>query len=214
MMDSLLNPAWDGTGTLNDIALMVMPFCAIPPGLARPARNQPLAFPPGRGRDASRGPGKSPKPHGPRSRPAADKKKPPPKGRQKGKQHSPAADKQRLRTWSMQSRLREFNRRLGKQPPSSTADEAVQRINQTLERVEDLYSGIPKKVPPPPKNMPDGRMYPKQSDFIKRQPNVSIIAETRRHKILLGRHGSITISRSQTAQVEFHQSGVGTSHEQ
>ncbi len=125
-----------------------------------------------------------------------------------------AAAAQRPRASSIPQRLQEFYRRLGAQRPSSNADDALRRINRTLDDVEDLYSGIPKKVPPPPIDMTDGRMYPPQSDFIMRQRDGSIIAETRRHKILLGSEGSITIRITRTDQIQFHQPGARTSHVQ
>ncbi|MEX2112558.1 MAG: hypothetical protein WD845_05195 [Pirellulales bacterium] len=59
-MDRLLNPAWDGTGTLNDIAIGLGGFSGGAPGLSNSAGKQPLASPPRRGRRPARKPGRSP----------------------------------------------------------------------------------------------------------------------------------------------------------
>jgi hypothetical protein len=106
-------------------------------------------------------------------------------------------------------RLTEYFNRLRGQPASRTAEEALGRVNQTLTVVEDALSGIPRQNPPPPRNMPDGRMYPPLEDSIIRNPNGSITANTRGHTIEIGRDGSITMTNRQTGQVDFHQPGAG-----
>jgi RHS repeat-associated protein len=106
-------------------------------------------------------------------------------------------------------RLREYFDRLGKQPPSRTADEALGRISRTLEEVEDALSGIPKKTPPPPPKMPDGRMYPPQPDKIVRNADGSISARTAGHTVEIGADGSITIRNIKTGEIDFHQPGAG-----
>lgn len=124
--------------------------------------------------------------------------------------HRPAsAAAQSARGWTIQRRLQEFYRRLGAQTPSSNAEDALRRVNDTLDEVENLYSGIPKKVPSPPPSMPDGRMYPPQMDNIKRHVDGSMTAGTRRHTITLGNDGSIAIGNRSTGQIEFHQPGLG-----
>jgi hypothetical protein len=110
---------------------------------------------------------------------------------------------------SMRERLDEFYRRLGAQPPAATADDALERIRRTLDEVEDLYSGIPKKTPPPPRNQPDGRMYPPQDDSVTRNPDGSLVAQTQGHTIDIGKDGTITMRKRRTGQVEFHQAGGG-----
>lgn len=106
-------------------------------------------------------------------------------------------------------RLTEYFKRLGKQPASRTAEETLGRVGRTLEEVEDALSGIPKKTPPPPPKMPDGRMYPPQADHITRNPNGSISASTAGHRIEIGADGSITIKNIETGQIDFHQRGAG-----
>jgi len=109
----------------------------------------------------------------------------------------------------MSRRLAEFYKRLGMQATSRTAEEALERICKTLEEVEDLYSGVPKKDPPPLPTMPDGRMYPPLEDRITRHADGSATAETRRHDILLGSDGGITIKNRRTGKIEFQQPGGG-----
>jgi len=110
---------------------------------------------------------------------------------------------------SREERLREYFHRLGGQPASQTAEEALTRIVRTLEEVEDAHSGIPKSEPPPPMNLPDGRMYPPQADRIVRHRDGSITARTRGHDISIGSQGSITIRSRQTGEIEFHQPNAG-----
>lgn len=110
---------------------------------------------------------------------------------------------------SREERLREYFRRLGGQPPSQTAEDALERIIVTLDEVEDAYSGIPKSDPPPAMNVLGNRMYPPQADRIIRQRDGSITARTRGHEISIGSNGSIAITNSQTAAVEFQQAGTG-----
>ncbi len=110
---------------------------------------------------------------------------------------------------SREERLREYFRRLGGQPASQTAEEALNRIVRTLDEVEDAHSGIPKSEPPPPMNMSDGRMYPPQADRIIRNRDGTITTRTRGHDIFIGSNGSITIRNRQTGQIEFQQPSGG-----
>jgi hypothetical protein len=109
----------------------------------------------------------------------------------------------------MQERLEEFYRRLGAQPPSATADDALKRVRKTIDEVEDQYSGIVKKDPPPPPGRRDGRLYPPLDDRVTRNPDGSLVARTQGHTISLGKDGTITIRNRATRQVEFHQDGGG-----
>jgi len=54
--------------------------------------------------------------------------------------------------------LDEYFRRLDKGSAPSSADDALQRVNRTLDEVEDELSGVPRN--PNPGLEPDGRMYP------------------------------------------------------
>jgi hypothetical protein len=104
---------------------------------------------------------------------------------------------------ALQDRIKEFYKRLGASPRASTADEALEQLSRTLDEVEDDLSGIPKKSPPPPPGMPDGRMYPPLPDFLTRHPDGSITARTRGHVIEIGSDGGVTIRNKKTGSTEF-----------
>ncbi|HBI43099.1 MAG TPA: hypothetical protein DDY78_09625 [Planctomycetales bacterium] len=106
-------------------------------------------------------------------------------------------------------RLVEYYKRLHGQPPATTAEEALERLRDTLIEVEDAYSGIPRSDPPPSIGQSDGRMYPPLDDNVKRLPDGGITALTLRQKIRIGPDGSITITNWATGQVEFWQAGGG-----
>ena len=108
---------------------------------------------------------------------------------------------------TIRERLAEYYNRLRGQPPAKTADEALERVRNTLDEVEDLHSGVPKRNPPPPLGQSDGRMHPPLDDFVTRNPNGSITARTRGHHIEIGSDGSITIKNLKTGDIEFQQPG-------
>ena len=108
-----------------------------------------------------------------------------------------------------QQRLEEYYNRLRGQQPSTNAQRALDRLEQTLIEVEDDLSGIPRSDPPPPRNTTDGRMYPPLDDSIIRNTDGSISATTKRHDIEIGNDGSITIRNRQTGQIDFQQPGEG-----
>jgi hypothetical protein len=109
---------------------------------------------------------------------------------------------------TIRTRLREFYNRLGGQQRSTNAEEALGRIRRTMDEVEDAMSGIPKKEPPPPPKLPDGRMYPPRDDFVTRNPDGSISARTAGHNIEIGKDGSIKIISRKTKGIEFEQPGA------
>jgi hypothetical protein len=78
-----------------------------------------------------------------------------------------------------------------------------------MDEVEDALSGIPKKEPPPPPKMPDGRMYPPRDDHVTRHPDGSINGRTAGHNIEIGKDGSIKITNRRTGGVDFEQPGAG-----
>jgi RHS repeat-associated protein len=112
------------------------------------------------------------------------------------------------KTLTIRERLGVYYGRLRAQRLAATADEALARIIKTLVEVEDDYSGIEEKTPPPPRNMPDGRMYPPLPDNIARSPNGSISIRTAGHRIEIGANGSITIRNIRTGEIEFYQPGA------
>jgi hypothetical protein len=98
------------------------------------------------------------------------------------------------RVWTVPRRLAELYKRLGTQS-SRTAEEALERIVKTLDKVEDLHSGVPKKDPPPPPGSGDGRLYPPLEDRITRHSDGSITARTVGHDIEIEADGSVTIRK-------------------
>ncbi len=118
----------------------------------------------------------------------------------------PAVVKPKL---SIAERLAEFFRRLQAAPKARSADEAFNQIRNIMNEVEDEFSGVVRKDPPPPIDQPDGRMYPPQEDFTKRNPDGSITARTRGHRIRLGPDGSITITNVKTGATDFQKPGGG-----
>ncbi len=106
-------------------------------------------------------------------------------------------------------RLAEFYQRLRSLPNARTPEEALRQIRETLNEVEDEFSGVPRKDPPPPPNMPDGRMYPPLDDFTTRNPDGSLSARTRGHNIEMGKDGSIRITNRKTGGVDFEKPGGG-----
>ena len=110
---------------------------------------------------------------------------------------------------SREERLREYFNRLGGQPPSQSAEEALERVIRTLDEVEDAHSGIPKSGTPPPIGQSDGRMYPPLGDRVIRRADGSVTAQTKGHDMLISRDGSITIRNRATGETEFDQTGRG-----
>src|SRR5260370_9361265 len=87
--------------------------------------------------------------------------------------------------YTIKERLKELFERLRNSPRASSAEDALEQLAQTLDDVEDAMSGIPKKSPPPPPGMPDGRMYPPLPDNIIRHAEGSTTHRPRRPPIEL-----------------------------
>ena len=104
---------------------------------------------------------------------------------------------------SIRDRLTKFYERLAGKPPATNAKDAMRQLSDTLDEVEDLFSGVPKKNPPPPPSQNDGRMYPPLEDFTTLHPDGSLSARTRAHRIEITADGKITITSVRTGQVEF-----------
>lgn len=107
---------------------------------------------------------------------------------------------------SMQERLDLFFRDLRSARPARNADEALVQVRGLLDRVEDVYRGVPRN--PNPGLKPDGRMYPPQADHTFRNPNGSITAVTKGHKIAIGCDGSIKIGPIQGSKIDFSKAGA------
>lgn len=104
---------------------------------------------------------------------------------------------------SIRERLEELYRRLRELPAADSADEALRQRCDMLDEVEDAWSGIPKKSPPPGPFESDGRMYCPMPDFVMRLEDGGILALTRGHRIEISANGSIRIINKATSQPEF-----------
>jgi hypothetical protein len=105
----------------------------------------------------------------------------------------------------LQQRLAEFFQRLVAAPPAATADEAMALVCRLIEAVEDELCPFPRTEPPPLDFT--GRMYAPQADRMTRQPDGSLTASTRRHRIICGRDGAITIVHMADKSVVFTKPG-------
>jgi len=94
-------------------------------------------------------------------------------------------------------------------PPAKSAQEALDRIGTILEQVEDEFSGIEKREPPPQPKEFDGRMYPPKGDMIQSLPNGLVIARARKHLIEIEKDGTISIIFRETGALVFFQQGTG-----
>jgi hypothetical protein len=88
-------------------------------------------------------------------------------------------------------------------PPSRSADETFRQLCETLDQVEDEWSGVAKRTPPPAPAEFDGRMYCPFPDFVERRDDGGILATTRGHRIEISATGTIKIIHKATDQVEF-----------
>ena|GEM_PF-4140262 len=92
-------------------------------------------------------------------------------------------------------RVKKLFKNLDDAKPAGSADEALDLINKTLDKIEDAYSGIVKnpnadKMP----NIQDGRMYGVLDDkFVKRNADGSLRAFTRKNVIVAEGDGSFKI---------------------
>lgn len=100
-------------------------------------------------------------------------------------------------------RLAEVYRRLKAASVVADAEETLRQLCQTLESVEDEMSGVPRQDPPPPLSQRDGRMYCPLEDQIRRNPDGSIEAFTRRQIIQITATGSLRIINRASREVEF-----------
>lgn len=108
--------------------------------------------------------------------------------------------------YSKQERLSEFFLRMSEAPPAGTFEEAYQLLCQTLNRVEDAYSGVPNN---PDNWKADGRMYPPQYDTSYRlEDNEDIIAfQSRLHTTYISDRGAIAIWSRAAGVMVFEKPG-------
>ena len=106
---------------------------------------------------------------------------------------------------SVRERLTIFFERLRQAPPCASADDALALVCQTLDAVEDEWSGIEKN--PNAGFKFDGRMYPPRADFTYPQSDGSKIALIKGHEVRLGINGSISIRSRSSGAEEFSKGG-------
>lgn len=106
---------------------------------------------------------------------------------------------------SKSERLREFLNRLGKSPPASTHDEALQLLSDTLNQVEDEFTEIPFQ---PDQWQFDGRMYPPEEDNAREVAGRGDIIRYRHrtHNTFIRDNGAIEI-RNTSGELLFEKSG-------
>ncbi|MFM7888557.1 MAG: polymorphic toxin-type HINT domain-containing protein, partial [Pseudanabaena sp.] len=104
-------------------------------------------------------------------------------------------------------RLEEYFRRLKEAPSARNAEEGLTQVRDILNQVEDDLSGIPRQNPPPPPNMPEGRMYPPLDDYVQRNVNGTITSRSRGHNIEISPQGDIKIMDRRTGDVVFYKQG-------
>jgi len=107
---------------------------------------------------------------------------------------------------SIGDRLKELYRRLHALPQVKCAEAALLQICETLDQVEDEWSGVAKKSPPPGPSESDGRMYGPLPDFTARFEDGSILALTRGHRIIIDAGGAVRIQNKWTGDVEYEKS--------
>ena len=92
---------------------------------------------------------------------------------------------------SKEFRLKTFLDRLGEAPAASSDEAALALVAQTLNAVEDTYSGLPYH---PDMWSGDGRMYPPQSDSERKSGREGYrLFRNRGHYTYIGLDGSIEI---------------------
>ena len=117
--------------------------------------------------------------------------------------YEPLMENEPIRKHNPRERLLEFYRRLRELPQADSAKSAFQQFCETLDRVEDEWSGIAKQIPTPPLSAPDGRMYCPAEDHILRRADGSLLAMTRGHRIEISANGAERIINKATQIVEF-----------
>ena len=108
---------------------------------------------------------------------------------------------------SRKERLKEFMRRMKALEPKSTFDDAYEMLCDTLNEVEDEFSGVPYD---PEKWRTDGRLYPPQSDaFRDCEDHPSVVRmRTRGHNVFIASNGAIEIKALHGDGVIFEKLGA------
>lgn len=112
---------------------------------------------------------------------------------------------------SIRDRLSLVYERLDQMPAPTSAQEAFDRLNNTLDQVEDEYSGVPKN--PNPGLKFDGRMYPPRGDYIEHADDGKIFAATKGNTIQAEPDGTLTVNSRSSGRPVYHREGAGSSQE-
>lgn len=107
---------------------------------------------------------------------------------------------------SKAERLAEVFNRLSTAPAVSTYDDAYALLCETIDAVEDEWTGIPNN---PATWMTDGRMYPPQLDnriSVRGQPD-TFRFRSKSHWSIIGANGAITITKTD-GTVIFEKAGA------
>ncbi|MCW5865672.1 MAG: hypothetical protein KIS61_00280 [Candidatus Eremiobacteraeota bacterium] len=93
---------------------------------------------------------------------------------------------------SRKERLALFFQRQGESPPFQSFNEALERLSQILNLVEDEFSGVPFE---PDAHETDGRMYPPQADSIRAVDEFPAVSRLRHkgHNTFINENGAIEI---------------------
>jgi hypothetical protein len=91
-------------------------------------------------------------------------------------------------------RIALFFERLNAQPAAATHDEALRVVAETLNAVEDQFSGA---AYDPEKHLSDGRMYPPQEDSRRQVEGRNDVARyrSRGHNTWIANNGAIRIEK-------------------
>jgi hypothetical protein len=91
-------------------------------------------------------------------------------------------------------RVAEFLRRLGEARPAVSHDEAFNLVRDTLNGVEDRFSGV---AFDPDKHLTDGRLYPPQQDSRRSVPGRDDVVRyrSRGHNTWIAANGAIRIEK-------------------
>ncbi|MFE6225467.1 hypothetical protein [Streptomyces sp. NPDC057854] len=108
-------------------------------------------------------------------------------------------------TLSLAERLNIVYQRLNALPPATGARDALRQLSETLESVEDDYSGVPKN--PNPGLAFDGRMYPPRADYITEEDDGRLIAVTRGNVIYAEPDGTLRITNKRTGEEVYRRAG-------
>jgi hypothetical protein len=103
-------------------------------------------------------------------------------------------------------RFAEFIRRLRALPPVSSPEEARVQIEETLNRVEDEYSGVPFD---PAHWRTDGRMYPFDDDSAADvDGHLDVTAyRSRGHETFIAKNGAFEIRDARSGEVVIEKPG-------